>query len=464
MKELHQLTPLQNQIVDKSIDNVNRKLIAGYRNRSLNKPTTGNTVKAATASDAMDVANRGQMWKEMIAKSFSHGIGSISTLQFDRSFTVQGGQAQGLEQQPDKPGVYVVYDSSGNIRYIGDSSNVNERWQKGHLGEGNSDKPYKLDKELAEGCTVKVIDCDSVETAAALEAALIDEVGTENLINSRTELSGEQTSRSNIEAKKIKERMGSAASLAGGAAIEGAKNGGWVMLEQLVADCLKALKDEIVDLFYSGEPDLLERVKRLLSRWFESIKQQLTNVRDFAKGVFEFVVNALSKAISQVYQLARNLFDLGHAAWSLYKNKETMSKEELVSKVTETVVISANVSFWSSMDMMLEGQLFPLVGPAAPILSALISALGFGLCSNYLSQFVPKIVEYIYGGFAETKEQLRESALQLVESSQMNMRLLVELEAYAASSVGLMQDVTEHERRLSELTPRNATIRSEVDL
>ena len=140
----------------------------------------------------------------MIQKSLSHGISSIKTLQFDGEFKVKNGEVDELNNVSNKPGVYVVFDKSGEACYVGDSKNIQQRWGEGHI-EGNKTKikngeSYKLTKEFEEGCIVKYLECDSVETAAAIEAHLIK---TENpRVNSREELKNEQGSRSNIEAKK----------------------------------------------------------------------------------------------------------------------------------------------------------------------------------------------------------------------------------------------------------------------
>ena len=477
-KELKCLTPLQDQIINKTIENVNRKLIAGYRNRNLNPPkgtspgakaTATNTINKASAESAMDVANRGKMWKEMISKSFSHGISSLSNLKFDTQFTIKDGVAEGLNDIPKGPGVYVVYNANGEVRYIGDAGNVQKRWQAGHLNENRqkerSGDEYKLNKELTEGCTVKVIECESVETAAALEASLIQEARSSDeydVVNAKEELENKQGSRSNIEAKKIKDSMNSKMNLAKGAAKEAAINGGWQLLEQAITESIQVLKDEIVDMFKTGEHEFVERLKRLLSKIIGILRKQLGNIAGFVKGIFEFVVNAFSSAISQIYQLAKNIFELGSAAWGLYKNRKSMTKEDLIKNITETIIISGNVVFWNSMDLMMEAQLSAIMGPFAPFLAAIISALGFGLTSHYLSEFVPKIVDFIVGGFSETKENLQASSLSLVEQSQMNFTLVAGLEKYVQSTMLLISDIKVHEKKLNVVNTRTVNIREEI--
>ena len=184
--EQKSLSPLASLIVDRAIENTNRKLIAGFRNKNNSRPnaktsdplTTGKDTLAATSSQsAMDVANRGVAWKEILLKSLSAGIGSLATLQFDGEINLSAANTADASKLPDKPGVYVVYDASGNLAYIGDSTNMRQRWQDGHLNDhrnGNKKgEPYKLSEQLEAGCKIKFITMDSAETAAALEAHLI---------------------------------------------------------------------------------------------------------------------------------------------------------------------------------------------------------------------------------------------------------------------------------------------------
>lgn len=250
------LSPLANGIVDRAIDNITRKLIGGYRNKKNSRPNAKkmdagtiakDTLNATSAQSVMEVANRGAAWKEMLQKSLSHGISSINTMKFDGSFTVHNGQAQGLDQVPNSPGVYVVFNKTGEPVYVGDSVKLRQRWYAGHLNEHkqgqNSDKPYKLAEEFQEGCTVKFIQMESEATAAALEAHLIKSEKPKR--NSREELQTEQGKRSNIEAKKMKDASGGAGALAMGAAKEAAANVGWGVFEQLASELTKALKDEL---------------------------------------------------------------------------------------------------------------------------------------------------------------------------------------------------------------------------
>lgn len=155
--ELNTLNPLLNSIVDKTVDNVARKLIGGFRNKRNSQPnakspnlstTVDDTLNATSSASVLAVANRGVQWKEMISKSFTHGISSISTMKFDGQFTIKNGVPEGLKDVPNSPGVYVVYDSVGEVRYIGDAKDLQKRWHAGHLNENkNAEKngtKYKI--------------------------------------------------------------------------------------------------------------------------------------------------------------------------------------------------------------------------------------------------------------------------------------------------------------------------------
>lgn len=440
-EQIRTLSPLSSKIIDRTLDNVNRKLIGGYRNRSSStkKPPT------VSAQNTLEVSNRGVAWNEIVTKSLSHGISSISTIQFDGEFTVIGGKATGLENVPDKPGVYVVYDKVGEAVYIGDSTQLKRRWKNGHLQSNSSDsagKSYKLYKEFEEGCTVRFVNMDSEATAAAVEAHLISEVKPR--VNKREELKNEQSKRSNIDAQNIKKHMTDTKSIVKGASKDALRNTGWVAFEQLSAELLKALKDELIDVFSGGEAKLKLRIKRLCKRVWSVIENIVKAPMQLLKGIFEFIVNALSKAIRQVYMLARNIFDLGYSTWQLFKGAKSMSREELVEKVTETIVISGSLVVWDAIDPLIEAQLIPFLGPVAPFLSSTIVAVGFGLTSHYLQSFVPKIVEFLLNlktGIHEALDAQRNACEQLIKVSEREMLLVTGLEEYLTSSNELIVDM-----------------------
>ncbi|AYW40400.1 GIY-YIG nuclease family protein [Pseudomonas aeruginosa] len=466
--ETHELSPLANAIVDRAIDNVNRKLVAGYRNKNNSRPnakspdikvTASDALEAVSASSVMEVANRGIAWREVITKSLTRGISSLSTMEFDGEFRIKDGVAEGLEKMPNMPGVYVVYNADNKAVYVGDSANLQKRWHAGHMNEFRQKQkegktPYKMAEEFQEGCTVRFIVMDSATTAAALEAHLIR---TEKpVVNKREELSTEQGTRSNIEAKKIKDSSGATSSLVKGAAAEAAMNSGWLVMEQLSAAIMKALKNELVDVFAGGKSKLLERVKRFFQHIWDVLKQIVTQPLKILEGIFEFIVNALSKAISQIYMMARNLLELANSAWQLYKGAQSMSTEELIKKITETLIISGSVVVWDAMDPIIEAQLLPVVGPVAPYLAAAVSAIGFGISSHYLQGVVPHVVEFLISCRSLHKEALEarlKACEQLMLVEERNYGLVLELEGYMQSTGELIYEMREQTASLSEHKP-----------
>jgi hypothetical protein len=159
------LSPTHDLILDKCIENLNRKLVAGFRNRDLNKPIIKSTIEGASTKASIEVGNRGKAWNDIITKSFTSGIRSLTTLKFDNVYEVTNGVLDDSKEVSSKPGVYVIYDASGNIKYIGDSENISSRLNQ-HLSETRSvDKSgtqYKLGNDILNGeATIKVIDCIS---------------------------------------------------------------------------------------------------------------------------------------------------------------------------------------------------------------------------------------------------------------------------------------------------------------
>ena len=461
--EMKKLSPLANMIVDRAIDNTNRKLVAGYRNKNNSRPNAntsdtasvaGDTLQATSAESAMAVANRGAAWREMIEKSLTHGISSLSTMKFDGEFTVRDGTATGLNTVPNQPGVYVVYNKDDKPVYVGDSTKLQKRWHSGHINEfkqgERSGDAYKLASEFTEGCTVRYVVMNSEETAAALEAHLIK---TESLTaNQRQELKNEQGKRVNIEAKKIKDASGGTASLVRGAAWEATQNSGWMVMEQLTSAVLKALKDEMVDIFSGGQSKIIDRIKRFFKKVWAVIQRIIDAPMQLLAGIFEFIVNALSKAIRQIYQLARNIFELGKGAWDLFQNARSLTREELVRKVTETIIVSATLVFWDAIDPVIEGQLGGVIGPVAPYAAAAISAIGFGLSSHYLQQFVPKIVDFLLStrtGYHDALDAQREACLRLIDLKENEFQMVNVLGLYIHSSVELEVQTKSHIRELS---------------
>lgn len=491
---------LANTIVDTAIDNMTRKLIAGYRNKAVAKPNAKKvdvgaeameTVKATSAQSVMDVANRGQAWKELITKSLTAGISSIATMQFDGSFTIKDGVPdQNFKGLPNTPGVYVVFDQGNPPKpvYVGDSANMQKRWHAGHLNEykqgQRSDSPYKLDDELTKGCTVKFIQMESIESAAALEAYLIKENFSDfkNVVkkrgsaerplseeqeneraealeqgmlkNQREELATEQGKRSNIDAKKMKDRLENTTELLKGAAGEAFKNAGFDVLHRVTTTAIKAVKDELVDILHpQGAPTrIVVRLRRVLKKMIAVLKGFFDKPMQLARGLVQFIVNALSKSISQIYNLANNIFDLANNAWNLYRGAESMSREELVRKISETVIVSGSLVLWDGLDPIIEAKLTPFAGVFAPYLSSMIVAIGFGISSYYLQCIVKTAIDAVIAfkmGFQESLDAAKTACAQLVANSQRELELISDLREYLISSKELMTELRAHTTALS---------------
>lgn len=475
------LPPLAITIVDAAIDNMIRKLIAGYRNKAVAKPNaketdwgaeTKETSKATSAQSVMDVANRGQAWEELIRKSLTAGISSIATIQFDGSFTIKDGVPdKDFKDLPETPGVYVVFnqDSPPKAVYVGDSGNMKQRWHAGHLNEHKqgeqSGAPYKLAQEFADGCTVQFIKMDSVESAAALEAHLIKENFAEfadvaknprslseeearireqaldngMLKNKREELATEQGKRSNIEAKKLKDSMESATTLFMGAAGEALKHAGFDVLHRVTTTSIKAVRDELVDVLHpQGAPTkIIVRIRRVLRKIVDLIKGFFDKPLQLARGIVQFIVNALSKSIGQIYNLANNIFDLANNAWNLYRGAESMTREELVRKISETVIVSGSLVLWDGLDPIIEAKLMPFAGLFAPYLSSMIVAIGFGLSAFQLQRIVNLAVDGVVAfktGLHESLETARSACTSLVGNAQRELAWMADLQGYLESS------------------------------
>jgi hypothetical protein len=493
---LKALPPLADRIVEQAIDNMMRKVVAGYRNKRNAKPNARHTdhaaetkaaLEAVSAESVMQVANRGQVWKEMIRKSLTAGISSIATMKFDGEFKVVAGQpSPEFKTMPTGPGVYVVYGGDpARPVYVGDSENLRQRWNAGHLnefleGKREGGKPHKLAKHFEEGCTVRFINMESKESAAALEAHLIHENFTNfpavkkksdrldpqsaeqaardealangMLQNAREELDTEQGTRSNQEAQKLKEASGSTASLARGAAGEALKNVGHDVLERVAAAAAKAVKDELVDIFRGGKARIVARIERVLGKIVAALKGLLDNALQLLRGVVEFIVNALSKTIGQIYNLARNIFDLANGAWKLYQGAGNMSREELVRKISETVIVGGTLVLWDALDPVIEANL-AMLGPFAPYVSSAIVAIGFGLSSYALQAIVSKAVDAIVAfkqGLLRSLEEARAACEQLIRNAERELALLADLREYLDSTIRLVDQMARHTETLSQ--------------
>lgn len=462
--QLQSLPELPNRIIDKTVDNVTRKLIGGFRNKNNSRPgaktvdmgaVTQDTLAAVSSQSVMKVANRGVAWKDIITKSITHGISSLSTMQFDGQFTVKNGVVTGLETIPEAPGVYVVYDQNNQVRYVGDAGDLRQRWRDGHLNENRSKlskgERYKLSDEFENGCTVKFVVMDSVETAAAVEANILRNEPPP--VNAKEELKNEQGTRSNIEAKKMKDAFVETGGLALRAGIEAAKNVGWDILEQLISTMIKALKDEIVDVFITTQAALKIRLERFFKRVWQVIQNLIDAPLKVLKGIFEFVINALSQTVSKIYQLAKNIYDLGMAALDLKKAAPQMNKDALITQVSELVIMSGSLIVWDALDPVLEQAMnvyTPFLAPFSPYIAAATCAIGFGVSSYYLCQFVPKVISAIVNFESEFSEKSRATYAQILQNFEQQEALVIASFEYAKTSMELIEQTSEHTQTLNQ--------------
>ena len=294
---------------------------------------------------------------------------------------------------------------------------------------------------------------DSEATAAAAEAHLIASKLPKR--NNREELKNEQGKRENIEAKKMKDASGSAKSLALGAACEAANNVGWGVFEQLTTELIKALKDELVEVAHGVTRSIGARLERILKRVWKVIQAIIEAPMKVLAGIFEFVVNAVSTTIAKFYNLAKNIYDLGLAAWQLFEGAQSMTAEELVQKVTETLVLSGTLILWDALDPVLEANLTAFVGPVAPYLSAVMCAIGYGISSFYLQKIVPSLVKMLLlmkTGAEEAVQEMRVVCEKLIAIQERDLQILADLKNYAEGSFvfeietrALTQDISQHQ-------------------
>jgi hypothetical protein len=103
----------------------------------------------------------------------------------------------------------------------------------------------------------------------------------------------------------MKNALNEAGGLAFGAGKEALKNVGWDVFETLSTTMIKALKDEVVDLFITQKAQVKIRLKRFFDKIWQVIVSLLKAPLNLLRGLFEFVLNALSQAIGKIYQLAK---------------------------------------------------------------------------------------------------------------------------------------------------------------
>jgi hypothetical protein len=254
----------------------------------------------------------------------------------------------------------------------------------------------------------------------------------------------------------MKDSSGTVTSLAKGAAMEAAANVGWNAFEQLATELIKALKDELVEIAQSVKRTIKFRLKRLFDRVWAVIQRIIDAPLNILAGIFEFVVNAVSKTIAQFYNLAKNIYDLGLAAWNLFDGAQAMSTEELIEKVTETLVLSGTLILWDALDPWMETQLALVVGPVAPYLSAAICAIGYGISSFYLQKLVPSLVKLLLlmkTGAQEAVQEMRQACEKLIAVQERELRLLEDLKDYAEESFKFEAETRGHSSALASHVP-----------
>ncbi len=164
------------------------------------------------------------------------------------------------------------------------------------------------------------------------------------------------------------------------------------VFETLSTTMIKALKDEVVDLFITQKAQVKIRLKRFFDKIWQVIVNLIKAPLNQLRGLFEFVLNALSQAIGKFNQLAKNIYDLGMAALSLMKGSKTMTREEPSIRSLRSL---SPAGLWCSGcgrtgDRIRYGGSFCSTGSLCPYISASLCAMGFGLSSYLLADIVPK--------------------------------------------------------------------------
>jgi hypothetical protein len=154
--------------------------------------------------------------------------------------------------------------------------------------------------------------------------------------------------------------------------------------------------------------------------------------------------------------LAKNIYDLGLSAWQLFQGAKTMSTDDLVQKVTETLVLSGTMILWDALDPILEANLATVVGPVAPYLSAAFCAVGYGVSSFYLQRFVPALIKLLIAMKSDAQEAVEEMRLtcgRLIAVQERELILLEDLKDYVEGSFDFEIDTRTHTASLAGHQP-----------
>lgn len=132
-----------------------------------------------------------------------------------------------------------------------------------------------------------------------------------------------------------------------------------------------------------------------------------------------------------------------------------MSREELIVKISETVLVSGMLVFWDAIDPLIETQLTAFVGPFAPYLAASLTAIGFGVSSYCLRKVIPAAVAYIVNlktGWHDALDAARDAVDQLLIVAQQEMILMGVAREYYESTQGFVMATIESTAVLREHT------------
>lgn len=222
----------------------------------------------------------------------------------------------------------------------------------------------------------------------------------------------------------------------------------------MTTSAIKAVRDELVDIFHpqGASTPIVVRIRRVLKKLVAVIKGFFAKPMQLARGIVQFIVNALSKSISQLYNLANNIFDLASNAWNLYRGADTLSREELVRKISETVIVSGSLVLWDGLDPVIEAKLTPFAGVFAPYLSSMIVAIGFGISSHYLQRIVNTAIDAVIAfkmGLQESLDAAKAACAQLISNAERELALMSDLRDYLISSRELMTQLQAHTATLS---------------
>lgn len=153
--------------------------------------------------------------------------------------------------------------------------------------------------------------------------------------------------------------------------------------------------------------------------------------------------------------LAKNLWDLGKGVWQLYKGAETMSREELVRKISATIITTGSLVVWDVLDPLIEGQLAGVIGPFALYVSATLVAVSFGLSSYLLNEAVTAVIDAdirFKQGYDDPLIASRDACDRIFANAEMELKLIASLAEYTETALNLHQALEDGTAALSAHT------------